>query len=257
MLVLYEFALSPFVQKVKTTLREKVVPFACRDVFDDAHRDELARVSPRGEVPVLVDGEAAIFDSTIILDYIEEKWPEPPLMPADPAARAELRMLEEMCDTQVEAINYGMADVMTFPTGDGAAAETVAQNGRAQMAGIVALLARRLGDAEWFGGERFGRADICVLPHLNAARLMKTITLPERLGAWCRRCNARPSVKQTVAEIKPALAHYKAMIGRIREGTEARQFRDHRLDWLMRSGGTPIVLKRLEAGSIRFSTSYG
>ena len=48
MLVLYEFALSPFVQKVKNALREKDVPFACRDVFDDANRDALERVSPRG-----------------------------------------------------------------------------------------------------------------------------------------------------------------------------------------------------------------
>jgi len=257
MLVLYDFALSPFVQKVKNALREKDLPFECRDAFGDAYQDDFSRISPRGEVPALVDGETAIFDSTIILDYIEEKWPEPPLMPADPAARAELRMLEEMCDTQLEAINYGMADVMTFPTGDDAAAAMVAENGRAQMAGIVTLLAERLGDAEWFGGEQFGRADICVLPHLNAARLMKTATLPDRLGAWLDRCNARSSVKETVAEIKPALADYKEMIGRVRAGTEARQFRDHRLDWLMRNGGLPILLERLEAGAIRFPPGYG
>ena len=257
MLVLYEFALSPFVQKVKTGLREKDLTFECRDAFGDAEPDDFARISPRREVPALVDGATAIFDSTIILDYIEEKWPAPPLMPADPAARAELRMLEEMCDTQLEAINYGIADVMTFPPGDHAAAAAVAENGRAQLAGIVALLAERLGEADWFGGETFGRADICVLPHLNAARLMKTATLPNVLNAWLDRCNARPSVKATVAEIKPALANYKAMIGRIREGTEARQFRDHRLDWLMRSGGAPIVLERLAAGNIRFPPSYG
>ncbi len=47
------------------------------------------------EVPALIDGAARIFDSTIILEYLEDKWPTPPLLPRDPASRAEARMIED------------------------------------------------------------------------------------------------------------------------------------------------------------------
>ena len=57
----------------------------------------FSATNPRIEVPVLVDGDLQIFDSTIIMEYIEEKWPEPALLPprSDPLARARTRMIEE------------------------------------------------------------------------------------------------------------------------------------------------------------------
>lgn len=71
----------------------------------------FAAASPRGEVPALVDGDLALFDSTVILEYVEERWPHPALLPPDPAGRARARMTEEVCDTQVEAINWGFGKI--------------------------------------------------------------------------------------------------------------------------------------------------
>ena len=75
---LYEHPFSPYVQKVKIALYEKNVAFEVEvpDAFSGAPT-EYAKTNPRLEVPTLVDDGFAIFDSTIILDYIEEKWPTP------------------------------------------------------------------------------------------------------------------------------------------------------------------------------------
>ena len=90
-MILYEIALSPFVQKVKIALREKGIDFENRLAFAPEHREEIERVCQRQEAPTLVDGETAIFDSTVILDYIEERWPKPSLMSRNP--QRELRFV--------------------------------------------------------------------------------------------------------------------------------------------------------------------
>ena len=66
-----------------------------------------------------MDGDAAIFDSTIILEYIEDRWPPPPLLPASPAERARVRMIEEVMDTHFEAINWAMGEINWFGAGRG------------------------------------------------------------------------------------------------------------------------------------------
>jgi glutathione S-transferase len=110
-ITLFDHPLSTYAQKNKIALREKNVAFELRlpmgigagVALDPA----FGQASPRGEVPALVDGGTRIFDSTIILEHIEEKWPEPPLLPADPAARARARMIEDAMDTHYDAINWG------------------------------------------------------------------------------------------------------------------------------------------------------
>ena len=83
--LLYEHPLSPYAQKNKIALREKGV------AFDVVTPDGMGSgggggawlaANPRAEVPTLVDGETAVFDSTIIQDYIEERWPLPALLPS-------------------------------------------------------------------------------------------------------------------------------------------------------------------------------
>lgn len=112
MIKLFEHPLSPYAQKVKLALIEKGIPFetAMPDLMsggDAAFKD----ASPRLEVPALVDGDTTVFDSTIILEYLEDKWPTPAMLPATPVERARARTLEEICDSQYEAINWGLFEV--------------------------------------------------------------------------------------------------------------------------------------------------
>ncbi len=251
--MLYEFAMSPYVQKVKIALREKGVDFEMRNGFDPAHADDFGDGNPRREVPLLVDGDARITDSTVILDYIDDRWPDPPLMPADPAARARARQLEELADTRLDALNFCIAEVMTFDVGESAAVEAVLIASRAEIARQHGALADQLGNADYFGGAAPDRADISLLPHLNASRVMKNGPNDGPLADWLGRMNARPSVAATVAEIKAGLGAFKTLMGQVQSGEAKRQVRDHRLDWLVTAGGAPILLKRLAAGNIRFA----
>src|SRR5262249_56442722 len=104
MVVLYEHPLSPYAQKVKIALGEKGVPFESRlpDLLG-GNLAEFAPLNPRLEVPTLVDGEVTVFDSTVILEYLEDRWPTPALLPAGPAERARVRLLAGLCDPSHQA----------------------------------------------------------------------------------------------------------------------------------------------------------
>jgi RNA polymerase-associated protein len=101
-MLLLEHPLSSYVQKVKIALREKDTPFTVEIPQDLGSGRSGGRSRQRTLVlrcPVLIDGPHHIFDSTVIMEYIEERWPDPPLMPRDPAARAFARITEDVCDT--------------------------------------------------------------------------------------------------------------------------------------------------------------
>ena len=117
MMLLYEHPLSSYAQKVKIALREKGLDFKVETpaALGSGKADgAFAEASPRNEVPALVDGDVRIFDSTIILEYLEDKFPAPPLLPRDPAERARARMIEELCDSSYEAVNWGLSEIRWF-----------------------------------------------------------------------------------------------------------------------------------------------
>ena len=101
---LYSGPLSVFGAKAEIALREKGIPFELIMVgFDrithyEPKHPEVLRINPKGQVPVLVDGTVEIFDSTQIFEYLEHRWPAPPLWPAEVAARAAARLLELKSD---------------------------------------------------------------------------------------------------------------------------------------------------------------
>ena len=70
-----------------------MVPFEMKTLYQPKHPDVL-RINPKRQVPVLIDGDLELFDSTQIFEYFESVKPEPPLWPADPRARARARLLE-------------------------------------------------------------------------------------------------------------------------------------------------------------------
>ena len=80
----------------------------------------FAAANPRREVPVLlVDDQTPIFDSPVILDYIETRFPDPPLLPPDPLGRARARMTEAICDAQFEAMNRAWGEILWFGRASG------------------------------------------------------------------------------------------------------------------------------------------
>jgi glutathione S-transferase len=101
---LYSGPLSLFTAKVRIALDEKglayelvSVPFERSTGYQPKH-PEVVRINPKQQVPVLVDGDVELYDSTLILEYLEDRYPAPPLLPSDPAARARCRQLEAAAD---------------------------------------------------------------------------------------------------------------------------------------------------------------
>ncbi len=258
MITVYEHPLSPYAQKVKIALAEKGIPFTTHlpQAFGSGAASEPGFVddNPRHEVPLLVDGEARIFDSTIILEYLEDKWPEPPLLPKTPVERARVRMLEDVMDTQYEAINWALLEIEGFKRAGGALREQLLARAAQQTAKLQGWLERQLETRSWLNGASFGWGDIAAVPHINTSAARGNGPKPgSRLADWLARSSARPSV---AAVIVAAAAVAKAMpdLGKIVEsGQFKRQYRDHRLEWMMRSGGLPIVLQGMERQTIRFS----
>lgn len=253
---LFEHPLSPYARKVKLALYEKGIPV--ERVFidpnaptEDRDYQEFVLASPRLEVPALVDGATRIFDSRVIVDYIEERWPDPPLMPRRPEERARVRMLETLCDGPVEAILWGLMEIAVFRRAEGERAAALRGRAEQQLEAVWTRLERELAGRDWFGGERFGRADAAVWPHLGASAAFG-LPLPERfprLRDWQARCGARESVKRDEAELAEAL---RAVAGEGGPPRIVRQYRDHRLEWMLRSGGLDVVLEGLARGTIRF-----
>lgn len=256
MLLLYDVALSPFAQKVKMALIEKGLPYETRTPALGAGEAEFAAANPRQEVPALMDEGFAVFDSSIILDYVEDRWPDPPLRPATPAERARVRMIEEVCDTQFEAINWALTEIRVMKRAEGALADAILAHAAEEMSGLRAWLTRQLGGRPWFNGERFGLGDIAVFPYLMGASFHRFG--PEAgspLAEWLGRVRARSSAQRVLADAKAALTTTAAEIRRAAlAGERPRQYRDHRLEFMLRAGGLEIVTRGMADGTIRFST---
>ena len=209
--------------------------------------------NPRAEVPVLVDGDTSIFDSIIIMEYIEERWPNPPLLPCTPAARAAARMTEDVCDTQYEAVNWGYAEVTVFGRATAALANTLRAAAARQTEVIQNWLAGQLGEAAWYGGDAFGRADASVAPMLHRSVLYGIGPPPgSALADWYERVRARESAAVTFAEYAAASSRMAATVELFKTGERSREYRDHRLEWMIKSGGMEVVLAGLRDRNIRF-----
>ena len=101
MLILYDFGNSVCCQKVRITMREKGLDWEARrvDLFTAAqYTPEYLKLNPKGVVPTLVDDGVAVIESTLICEYLDDKFPAPPLKPNDAAARAKMRLWSKYVD---------------------------------------------------------------------------------------------------------------------------------------------------------------
>jgi glutathione S-transferase len=257
-LVLYEHPLSPYAQKCKIALYEKGVPFEVKmpaAIGTGKVDADFLAANPRGEVPALIDDGFAIFDSTVILEYIEDRFPQPALLPRDAKARAKARMIEEAMDTHFEPINWGLGELRWFKRAEGEKARVIEARAAGQARDFYTWLERQL-DGDWFCGA-FGWADLSVIPYVNGSTgLGVGPAATSKLGQWQVRMNARPSVAKTAKAAADSIAGM-AMVGEaVKQRLFKREYRDHRLEWMIRSGGLDVVLDGIKTDTIRFSNEF-
>mgnify|MGYP000906990729 CR=1 FL=1 len=215
---LYAGPLSLFSGKVRIALAEKgipyehvVVPFGRASGYSPKHPRVLA-VNPKAQVPVLVDGDLEIYDSTVILEYLEDRYPDPPLYPRSPGARARCRQAEAASDEIL------FPHVLTlirevFYASPGAGDEVAIAAAREAIAAIASRLDGELGSRDYVCGE-FTVADIAYFLTFGFAAGLGAE--PDRrlqhLAAWTARLAARPSVAQEQAAL--AVVHHQRHDGR-------------------------------------------
>lgn len=147
-LKLISHKLCPYVQRAVIALTEKGVPFERVDIDLDDKPDWFLKISPLGKTPVLVVGDKAIFESAVILEYLEETQPNP-LHPRDPLARAEHR-------AWIEFNSAVLGDIWGLETATDEPTFTVKAK---QLQARLAVLEKRLVGAPWFDGENFSLVD--------------------------------------------------------------------------------------------------
>ncbi|MEK2606641.1 glutathione S-transferase family protein [Burkholderia arboris] len=202
--------LSMFGAKVEIAAHEKgidfervMVPFSQQRGYEPRHPDVL-RINPKRQVPVLIDGELEIFDSTQIFEYFEDLKPAPALWPARPAARAVARQLEHGSD---EVYFPHIVRLMGL---EDAPDDPAAQAARAAAAQYYRRMEHVLADRE-FLAETYSFADIAFyMAQLFGARKGAPMTgETPNLLAWRERMTARPAVRKVAG----AMAAYLASIG--------------------------------------------
>ena len=192
-LTLVSHKLCPYVQRAAIALIEKGVPFTRIDVDLSNKPDWFKAASPLGKTPVLQVGDVAIFESAVILEYLEETQPNP-LHPSDPLARAEHRAWIEFGS----AILNDIWDL--YMAGNEAAfnAKTAALKSK-----FTRVESRLKGP--WFNGERFTLVDAVFGPVFRYFDAFDRIgdfgilaDLP-KIAAWRAALAARPSVQSAVS----------------------------------------------------------
>jgi glutathione S-transferase len=92
---------SPYVRKVLAVCEMKGVPYRLDPIVPFFGDDRFSELNPLRRIPVYIDDEVSVSDSTVICEYLEERYPTPALLPATPAERARARWIEEFADTRI------------------------------------------------------------------------------------------------------------------------------------------------------------
>jgi glutathione S-transferase len=211
---LYTHALSPFSAKVRIALREKGLPFEDVQLPITRHAivekpAALLRANPRAQVPALFDGDLVLYDSTVILEYLEERHPRPGLWPAEVTARARARLLEDDADWLMDTVVVDLlAETYRKPDPslrDLAKLETAAAAIRAAYGRLDAVL----GDGrDFLCGRGFSLADVAWYLPVSFAAFFGVPPAESQapLRTWLLRVSGRPSVVEETKAMQAALA---------------------------------------------------
>jgi glutathione S-transferase len=199
-LKLVSHKLCPYVQRAVIALTEKGAAFKRIDI-DLAHKpDWFVKISPLGKTPLLLVGDTAIFESAVILEYLEETGPRP-LHPVDPLRRAEHRGW----------IEFGSAVLNDIASLYSAPDEAAFRAKASQLETRFTRLETRAVVGPWFDGEHFSLVDAVFAPVFRYFDVFDTIgnfgVLADRpkLARWRDSLAARPSVGSAVSADYPAL----------------------------------------------------
>lgn len=206
MRVLHHLPLSPFSRKVRLVLAEKRLPFELQLEKVWERREEYLALSPANTVPTLVEeGGLVIPDSNVICEYLEETYPETPLLPASPVDRVETRRLVAWFDGKFAhevTRNLLGEKFMKRLLGRGNPDAGALRAGYANLRHHLEYIGWLAETRRWLGGDTLSLADFTVAAHLSALDFASdmdwTVSAPAR--DWYARMKSRPSFRAVLAD---------------------------------------------------------
>ena len=196
-ITLYDAVPSSNSDRVKIALHEKGLPYERVTLVlanKDQKRPEFLKLNPYGKVPVINDGGQVLFESCIINEYLDEKYPDPPLMPTDPYLRGRGRVLVDYALNYIHEPYWALRGEMLKP--EAARNSAVLEDTRQSLRALLQYLEDALGDKPYFLGG-LSLCDIAILPRF--LRMETYGALPARglprINAWLQRLKERPSVQ--------------------------------------------------------------
>jgi glutathione S-transferase len=199
MIKLYDFLPCPFGQKVRIALAEKSLSYelASIDISKGEQRlPEIRRLNPYGRVPILVDEDTVVYDSTIINEYLDDEYPDPPILPRIEysSLRARARLFEDFADTSfTPQVGQLMAEMAK---GEGERDQNRLLRLRQTIERVLDYVNRELQGQHFLAGE-FSVADIGFVPRLVILGQLGIEAGASRsnVDTWLRRLLERPSIQ--------------------------------------------------------------
>jgi glutathione S-transferase len=160
---------------------------------------EHLKRNPYGKIPVLDDDGKILFESCIINEYLEDKYPNPPLMPKEPYLRARGRILVDYALNYLHEPYWALRGEIMMKKNEAERDQKIIAETRAELVKRLAYLETELGDKPFMLGE-FSLVDIDIFPRFPRMESFGVIPSPSlpRLSAWYERMKQRPSVQPTL-----------------------------------------------------------
>jgi glutathione S-transferase len=195
---LYYASASSFCQRVLIALLEKRINFTPLEVnlFDPQVRSHYLQINPFGKIPtILTDNGQVIFEASIIIQYLEQQFPQAPhLIPTDPELALEVRLLERVVDVYINGGREVLFADTQRPIDQRGSKQVMKAKGLLETA--CALLEEKLQGRTWLAGEEFSLADCTAAPTLTYLRMVYSYQHLPKLADYVRRLESRPSVLQ-------------------------------------------------------------
>ncbi len=177
-MTLFSDAADHYSHRVRMVVAEKGVNVEIVDVSPGKKPEDLAEINPYNTLPTLLDRELVLFESTVIMEYLDERFPHPPLLPVYPVARAQSRSLIH----RIEKDWTRSVDLLM----SGRSRESTLAKARKELTESLITVAPIFADKPFFMSDEFTLVDCCVAPILWRLKYMG-IKLPERQARPMRR----------------------------------------------------------------------
>jgi len=194
MMTVYSDPSCPFSHRTRIVLHEKHIEANIKDIVDGQWPEDVAASNPYGTSPALLDRDLVLFDSNIIIDYFDERFPHPALMPVDPVARAKTRLMLHRIDKDWYSL------WQTLINGKPAKARKTLQED-------LTILAPIFEESEFFMGNDFSLLDCSLAPLLWRLPVLG-IKLPASAKAvetYAQRIFSRESFQASLSDIERSM----------------------------------------------------